>query len=303
MGVNMIENILKQWNIGENIVQLQHNTWSINEDYILKEYTDLNDLKRNIEMLKSLYKLDVPVQKLIKLPDGQDYFEQNNMMYVLTTKMKGKNVTDISSCDNEWFYNFGKILARLHLAFKECEKEINCWDNSLLNEMNGWVIENLLKFSPEYLGHEDIKTSINELSKMYDELPKQLIHRDVHLGNFLFDNGLFSGYIDFDLSQSNIRIFDISYFLVGLLTREDSKKIEKEHWFEIIGQVVKGYDSLSELSKSEKESITYVMKNIELLFTAYFLGADNEKLAKSAAELFLYVKNNEKKIQEIISTL
>ena len=34
-------------------------------------------------------------------------------------------------------------------------------------------------------------------------LPVQLIHRDVHFGNFLFDEGKFSGYIDFDLSQRN----------------------------------------------------------------------------------------------------
>lgn len=41
---------------------------------------------------------------------------------------------------------------------------------------------------------------------LYSKLPIQLIRREVHLGNLLFDNNKFSGYIDFDLSQKNIRI-------------------------------------------------------------------------------------------------
>ena len=42
----------------------------------------------------------------------------------------------------------------------------------------------------------------------------------MHFGNFLFQEGSFSGYIDFDLSQKNIRIFDLCYFLAGLLAEE-----------------------------------------------------------------------------------
>jgi hypothetical protein len=37
------------------------------------------------------------------------------------------------------------------------------------------------------------------------------------------------------------------------------------------------------------------MKNIELLFVAYFLGIGDEKLAKDSADLFSFVKKNEKK--------
>lgn len=52
------------------------------------------------------------------------------------------------------------------------------------------------------------------LRRDYKTLPRQLIHRDMHTSNLLYRNGMFS-YIDFDMSQRNVRIFDIVY-LAGL---------------------------------------------------------------------------------------
>ncbi len=169
------------------------------------------------------------------------------------------------------------------------------WNNSLLEEMEGWVTKNLDEYKPEYISTNEITQSIRQLSEVYRELPKQLIHRDVHLGNFLFENRQFSGYIDFDLCQSNIRIFDICYFLLGLL-QEDSNRVDGERWFGIVSQVIEGYNSLANLKQVERCSVPCVMKNIELLFVAYFIGIGDEKLAKDSADLFLFVCKNEKKI-------
>lgn len=52
------------------------------------------------------------------------------------------------------------------------------------------------------------------LRRDYKTLPRQLIHRDMHTSNLLYRNGMFS-FIDFDMSQRNVRIFDIVY-LAGL---------------------------------------------------------------------------------------
>lgn len=221
-------------------------------------------------------------------------------MYVLTTKLKGKNIVNLNECNNKWFFDLGTIIAKLHVAFQECAEKISYWNNSMLEEMCGWVSRDLLKFKPDYLEQDEIKNSIEELAQVYEDLPKQLIHRDVHLGNFLFDNGSFSGYIDFDLSQSNIRIFDLCYFLLGILLEEDNNRVDQKKWYEIIAQVIKGYDSIAELSITEKDAIACVMKNIELLFVAYFLGIGDEKLAKDSANIFSFVKMNEEKIQDVV---
>ena len=91
-------------------------------------------------------------------------------------------------------------MAKLHLAFRQCEKTISFWNNSLLEEMEGWVTEELTKTGEEYLAMEQAREAIGQLRAVYGDLPKQLIHRDVYLGNFLFVEKEFSGYIDFDLS-------------------------------------------------------------------------------------------------------
>ncbi len=296
----VIKEILKEWKLEHPPVQIYHSAWSINEQYVLKEYSDQNTLERNIEMLKILHKTGIPVPEIIPLPDGQNYFEQNDKKYILTAKLKGKNIVNINDCNDTWFYNFGTILARLHIAFRECEKTISYWNNSLLEEMNGWVSRNLNQFRPGYLDQNDVKRVVSELTQVYHELPKQLIHRDVHLGNFLFDNQSFSGYIDFDLSQSNIRIFDLCYFLLGILLEEDNNRVGAKRWHIIVRQVIEGYHSLMMLSHIEKQSIPCVMENIELLFTAYFLGIGDEKLAKDSADLFLFVRENEEKILDAI---
>lgn len=298
--IAMIKEIMKEWNVKCTPVQIYHSSWNINNSHILKVYDDPTTLLRNIAMMKSLYEAGIPVPEIAKLQDGREYLESNRRYYVLTSKLDGKNIIHIKDCGDEWFFMFGTILAKLHLAFQECEKNISYWNNSMLEEMEGWVNRNLLKFRPEYLEQEEINTSIKELAQVYEELPRQLIHRDVHLGNFLFDKGVFSGYIDFDFSQKNIRIFDLCYFLLGILLEEDNNRVEEKKWFRIVSQVVGGYNSILRLNTAEKNAIVCIMKNIELLFVAYFLELGDEKLAKDSANLFSFVKRNEEKIGESI---
>jgi len=290
--VIMIKELMKEWNIECVPCQIYHSAWEINEFYVLKVYENPTVLQRNMNMMQILHKVGIPVPEIIQLPDGREFFEKEGVYYLLTTKLKGKNIADLYAYKDKWFFEFGTILARLHLGFLECEKSISYWNNSMLEEMKGWVIRDLHKYNPEYLKWEDIESSIHGLEQIYEVLP--------NLGNFLFDNGTFSGYIDFDLSQSNIRVFDICYFLLGILLKGDNNPVEVDKWYEVTNQVIKGYHSLIPLSVIEKESIPCVMKNIELLFVAYFLGIGDEDSARNAADLFSFVLRNEVKIQKAI---
>ena len=296
----MMKEILKEWHMDEIPKQLYHSAWSVKDEFVLKEYSDQKTLLRNIQMHKILREAGVLVPEVCPLANGKEFYQKNDKMYMLTTKLKGKNIVAMDQLDESWFFDFGQILAKLHAAFRECEKLMSFWNNSLLEEMQGWVTRNLDEFAPEYLATNEIKESIRQLSEIYGELPKQLIHRDVHLGNFLFEDKQFTGYIDFDFSQSNIRIFDICYFLLGILMKEDNNVVNEAFWFRIVSQVIDGYDSLASLKQVERRSITCVMKNIELLFVAYFLGIGDEKLAKDSADLFTFVCKNEKKILDVV---
>lgn len=292
-----IKELLREWNIEGNPIRIYHTAWDINDTYVLKAYDDRAALQRNITMMKILYDIGIPVPRIMAMPDGREYLDNKGTLYLLTGKLRGKNEVKMNNSDDCWFFQFGTILAELHRAFRKCEKHLDYLDNSLLEEMKGWVSSSLDKYRPEYLEQTDVRDSIRELAAVYDDLPRQLIHRDVHLGNFLFDKGEFSGYIDFDLSQRNIRIFDLCYFLLGILVKEDEQPVSKEKWYGIIKHVIKGYDSATLLEDTEKKAVACVMKNIELLFAAYFLEQGNEKLAKDAVKLFYFVKENEDNIQ------
>lgn len=77
--------------------------------------------------------------------------------------------------------------------------------------------------------------------------------------------------------------------------------MKEKEWYNIVRQVVRGYHSIAKLNSKELKAIVVVMKNIELLFVAYFLGIGDEISAKDAADLFAFVKLNEKCISEAIN--
>lgn len=124
----------------------------------------------------------------------------------------------------------------------------------------------------------------------------QLIHRDVHFGNFLFLDGKFSGYIDFDLSQRNIRIFDLCYFLLSLLSEEEKFGLTDELWLTFVKELFAGYEQKLQLTELEKKAVPYVMECIELLFVSYFHSINDARYAEDAYKIFQFITQQETKI-------
>ncbi len=166
--------------------------------------------------------------------------------------------------------------------------------------MKGWIRENLIKDEWKILNKEEYLKTMELLESIYNDLPKQLIHRDVHFGNFLFFEGNLSGYIDFDLTQRNIRIFDICYFLAGLLAEETEDVFTKMEWIENVKSVIAGYESIVNLSEKEKDAVSCVMECIEILFMAYFINIKDTKHANDACNIFHFIQNCEDDIRDAI---
>lgn len=209
----------------------------------------------------------------------------------MSEKLQGNNITDIK--DKVMAHKMGCAIAQLHRAFIICEKEVEFWDNGLLEEMHGWVKDILINNDWQIVTKEEYSRTVALLDTVYDSLPKQLIHRDVHFGNFLFFEGKLSGYIDFDLSQRNIRIFDICYFLAGLLAEETDDAFTKNEWIGNVKAVIAGYESIANLSVKEKSAIPCVMECIEILFVAYFISVNDTKHAINAYNVFHFIQNCE----------
>ena len=202
----IIEQILPLWEMeSKQLLQIYPSAWEINHDYVVKVYDDKKQMERNIKISEILLDCTIPVAKIVYTKTGEKYVEYKNNYFLMSKKLRGCNISDIK--DNTIAWKMGRAIAQLHMAFVQCEREVEFWDNSLLKEMKGWIRKNLANNEWNILNEKEYSKTLEMLEGVYEYLPKQLIHRDVHFGNFLFFEGNLSGYIDFDLSQRNILIF------------------------------------------------------------------------------------------------
>lgn len=296
-----IRKILSRWELQDSEVrQIYDTAWQAGDSFVLKRYQDREMLERNIKILKMLDERGIPVGQVIPAKDQAPYVYDEGSCYFLSRKLEGSNLIQIDNI-RETAGIMGEVMAELHLAFQSCETVGGFWDNSLLDEMNGWVREAFEKTGWNYIGRKDYEKIVSHLAESYDQLPVQLIHRDVHFGNFIFLGGRFSGYIDFDLSQRNIRIFDLCYFLLSLLSEEEKLVLSEEQWFEFLKHTFSGYEKISPLSEREKQAAPCVMECIELLFAAWFDQAEDFQCARDAHRIFNFVKGREERICRVIA--
>ncbi|MDE7218312.1 MAG: phosphotransferase [Oscillospiraceae bacterium] len=295
-----ISQILFHWGLQDaDVRQIYDTVWQVGGDRVLKVYQDSDMLERNLKIVEVLGGMQIPVGKIVPADDGRQYAAEDGAFYFLSEKLPGgslKEFQDIGGIADM----MGEIIARLHIAFQKCESHIAFWHNSLLDEMNGWVRQRMEGSGWQYVSREEFDAAVSGLAAVYGELPVQPIHRDVHFGNFLFADGKFSGYIDFDLSQKNIRIFDLCYFLLGLLSEEEKLGITEEQWFSFAGDVFAGYASRLELSPAERAAAPCVMECIELLCAAYFDSVQDIRCAEDACKLFKFVRDRERRILDAV---
>lgn len=302
MKENILE-ILKEWNIeNAEIKQIYDSAWQVGEKYVLKVYDNPDNLERNIRLISILSGLGIPVGKLIKTHHDRSYTKDAVNYYIMTQRLKGRPIVSSNQLEKLSF-PMGRIIAEFHKVFLVCEEQEDFQENSLLQEMKGWIRDTLEADGWTQVPKSIFEDTLKNLETVYDTLPVQLIHRDVHFGNFLFDGECFSGYIDFDLSQRNIRIFDLCYFMLGLLCEEEALTVTEDKWFQVLRNVFRGYTEINPLQPQEIQAVPYVMKSIEILFAAWFLGQKDMKCCEDAVKLLEFVDDNSERIRSVLKRL
>lgn len=272
--------VMRRFNLSGEAVLLQNNVWEIGGEYILKRYEDYNRLSRNLDCILFLAGEGLPVQVPVRLDDGKLFFEEAGARYVLLKKLFGEVVREPYACENRLFENAGEALALLHRALQKYNGA-SLREGNLLGEADGWMAAALEKSGWPFFTPEIYEGIVARLREINDALPRQPIHRDVHFGNLLFSDCAFSGYLDFDLSHRNVRVFDLAYFCAGLLVGKENSP-EAEHWFLMVEHIARGYERATKLTEAEKRGFGCVMMCIELLFCAYFLDVGERERAENA---------------------
>ena len=279
-----INNILQHWNLsGTSAVQsdIGHkSTWDIDGKYVLKCNANASELSRSIKIAALLASEGIPVAayitttaKTLTTPDGT---------HCLMTKLPGSHIDFYARPDLA--DELGRGLALLHIALMHIEPKTECRDNDFIADWQGYIKPGLIGIPNNIAEHTE-----SRILKVYEKLPRQPIHRDVHPQNVLFDNNKITGWLDFDLNRRDVRIFDLAYLFTGLLVGKIEKPSEVETWRILCREILAGYHEINPLTADEREAIPAFMIAIELLFVTFWNKQGNAENYNKAVELALWL--------------
>ena len=275
-----ISEVLDQWGLGGSEVTLiesrSRSVWDISGEFILKRYTNADAVSRGIRLSELLIPHQIPAPVFVRAKEG--LLTSPDGLYCLMEKLPGKHGDFFN--EPALSVEMGRALAKLHKALAVIEPKISVNDSDLLDDWQKRVKPSLHDIPERVVQGVDVK-----FRDIYPKLPRQLIHRDVHAENALFDGGRLTGWLDFEIGQRNARIFDIAYFLSGLLfgNTNDPEKIKR--WHLIYSDLLKGYREISPLSDDESEALPVLMIVIEFLFVWFWDKHGDQKQRGMSREL------------------
>lgn len=221
----------------DNITQVYKSAWNIDDKYILERNTDSAQFDKSILFSNLLIEKKLPVARFYKTTEGKDYVLFDDAYFCLMNKIKGHHIDPYCGDTYENGKMLGRIVATLHLALKDIEDQVEYYDAHFIRELDGWIKDEIEKNNIVFA--DGVIDDCYAFEDLYESLPRQPIHRDMHLGNLMFRNNSFTGYLDFDISQKNVRILDICYLAASMLVdnyqnserKLDSISYDDESWF------------------------------------------------------------------------
>ncbi len=168
----------------------------------------------------------------------------------------------------------GEIVGQLSLALAKIDVVVD--DMNILKNVCEWAIPALNE--KVVIDKSFLESYQRRFRELYDELPKQIIHRDPNPSNIITNDDKW-GFIDFDLSECSVRIYDPCYAASAILSEsfelDNPDKLKK--WIEIFREIMYGYDAVAKLTESEKEAIPYVLLANQFIATSWFADKDKYK--------------------------
>lgn len=161
----------------------------------------------------------------------------------------------------------GEIIGQLHLALASIEDCIS--EADLLGTVRDWALPK----AKEAMGLSDAfcRDYLDTFSRLYPALPRQIIHRDPNPGNIICAEDQW-GFIDFELSERNVRIYDPCYAATAVLSETFGENNDK--WLDIFRDIICGYDSVAKLSEAEQKAIPYVILANQFVCVVWFSEQD-----------------------------
>ena len=280
-----LSELLTNWNLQNEPIrdifyesgERNEHAWYVGESYVIKAFANLGNLKNCMNISKSLEKLGVVASMPIETIDGKDIVEDGQLYFVLTKRLQGKPIKAVNMYAGDYKDKarfVGEIIGQLSLALAKVDAVVN--DVNIYDSVKNWALPKATEMFdiPESFW----KDRMEFFGTLYGALPKQIIHRDPNPSNMIVAEDTW-GFIDFDLSERNIRIFDPCYAATGILSESfDEHNQEKlAQWIEIYKNIIYGYDSVAKLSDNETKAIPYVILSNQLICCAWLSEREKYK--------------------------
>lgn len=289
-----LKNILAGFGIFEpsSITQIHKNAWDIDDTYILKINSDKKQLDKNISLSRLFLSEGIPSVEYILTTDGEPYVYSDEKYWCLMKKIKGICFDPYVGDVKHNGIMLGRAVGVLHVALKniEIKNEIDIYDCDFSHELSSWILPELERNSVTF--NDDVmENMIAFLNGGYKTLPRHIIHRDIHTSNLVFADNIFY-YLDFDMSNRNVRIFDIVYLGCSELVENYKDETRLKQWREIFQGILQGYNELLPLYEDEIKAMPMLFVFNEMLLTAFYLKIGELEIAKSCLEMANWLYEN-----------
>lgn len=267
--------ILKHWALNDEAItdiyyegtgNKNDNACYVGEAYVLKHTSDLGKLKKHIEVSKALE--DIGLLSAVPVPtaEGKDFIQDGALYFYLTKRLPGAQMAAHRFENGDGRF-VGEIIGQLHLALSGIEDWVS--EADLLAAVRDWALPK----AKEALNLTDgfCKEYLDTFAALYPVLPRQIIHRDPNPGNIIRSHDQW-GFIDFELSERNARIYDPCYAATAVLSETFGNSNKK--WLGIFRDIICGYDTVAHLTDGERTAIPYMILANQFVCVAWFSEQD-----------------------------
>ncbi|MBQ4640095.1 MAG: helix-turn-helix domain-containing protein [Clostridia bacterium] len=278
----MAKELLKHWQMEKEPVQdifyentgnRNENAYYVGDNYVLKFSGNLGKVRSNIDLAAAMKEAGLNAAVAIRTRDGEEYIQHAGLYVYLTRRLKGRQMNALAAYQPETAAFIGEIIGVLHKSMKE--KDALLEEKDFYGTVCGWAMES--QAVKDVFGEEFLAGMKKDFGMLYQTLPRQCIHRDPNPGNIIVQDAENWGFIDFELSEKNIRLYDPCYAATAVLS-ETFETIQRENWFGVYQNILAGYDRVAHLTKEEKKAAPYVVLGNQMICLAFFSG--NEKFAQ-----------------------
>ena len=274
-----IAQILKNWNLESETIQdiyydgtgnKNENACYVGQTFVLKFTANLGKLKKNIEVSKALDGIGLLSATAVLTASGEEYVRDGEIYFYLTRRLPGNQMVSHKFGEGDGRF-VGEIIGQLHLALRQIDDCVS--EADLLATVRDWALpgaKDALNLSDEFC-----RDYLDAFTELYPDLPRQIIHRDPNPGNIICADDRW-GFIDFELAERNVRIYDPCYAATAVLSETFGE--DNDRWLEVYRDIISGYDAVVKLSEEERRASPYVILANQFVCVTWF--ARQEKYAE-----------------------